>query len=244
MINFAVCDDEQFERERVRELIERYAIRKCMEVHIDFFESGDELLEKYVKGKYTIIFLDIEMGQKDGIMTADRIRRIPDHDVTIMYVTNYPQYMQQTFDVRAAQFFSKPLKYDDFESKLDNIFEYMNEEKEKNIYLEQNGRKILIHLSDIYTIETELRIGSNSNIIINKSIGEEHIKGKLKDYQEQYGNVFIAPSRSVLVNINHVYKMVGNELELDNGRKVTISRNRVSEIKNSFTEHVRREMMR
>ena len=108
-MKIAVCDDEKFERDRIKDLICIYSVEKNIEIDVDFFATGEDLFASYEKGKYTMIFLDIEIGKNDGIEVADRIRRIPDHDVTIMFVTNYSEYMQQSFDVRAAQFFLNPL---------------------------------------------------------------------------------------------------------------------------------------
>ena len=127
-MKFAVCDDEAFERDKIRDLITQYATTMAMNIDVDYYETGEELLATYEKGKYNIIFLDVEIGKDDGIEIGDRIRKIPDHDVTIIYVTNYPEYMHHSFDVRAAQFFSKPVKYEIFEIKMNKIFEYMRAE--------------------------------------------------------------------------------------------------------------------
>ena len=244
MLNIAVCDDELFERERVKELVVKYAVRRQLEINIDMYTSGEQLLEHYEKGKYGIIFMDVEMNTNDGIITADRIRRIPDHDVTIIYVSNYPEYMQQSFDVRAAQFFSKPLNYELFESKLDKLFEYINEEKEVKISFQKGSDKYIVNISDILLIETESIIGSNSNLIVKTLSETFKIKGRLKYYQDNYKKYFISPNRSCIVNIGCVSKIIRNEIELENGMKVHISRNRITEVKQRFAEQIRRDMKR
>lgn len=244
MLNIAICDDELFERERTKELIIKYAVRRQLEINVDVYTSGDEFLKHYEKGKYSIIFMDVEMNSNDGIVTADKIRRIPDHDVIIIYVSNYPEYMQQSFDVRAAQFFSKPLNYELFESKLDKLFEYINEEKDIKICFHKGTDKYIVSVSDILLIETESIIGSNSNLKV-KTVGEVHkIKGKLKEYEEKYKKYFVSPNRSCIVNIERVSKIIGDEIELDNGIKVHISRNRITDVKQRFMERIRKEMKR
>ena len=182
------------------------------------------------------------MEDSDGIITADMIRKLPDHDVNIMYVSNYPEYMQQSFDVRAAQFLLKPVKYELLEAKLDKLFEYMNEEKIEKICFENAKDIYILNIPDILFIKTEKILGSNSDLRIVTAREDIIIKCKLKSIESQYGKDFIMPNRSVLVNINHIIKMLRNKIELDNGEIITISRKRATEIKPVVIEKLRRDM--
>lgn len=240
----AVCDDEKFERERTKELICKYAVKKNMNIEIDCFITGEDLIKGYEKGRYTIIFLDIEMGKTDGIEVADKIRSIPDHDVTIMYITNYPEYMQQSFDVRAAQFFSKPLKYEIFENKMNKVMEYISHEEDKKIFLSRNNEKIIISLSDVCTIETIKSTKSNSDIIITTKIEEIKSKGKLKEYINLYPDKLFFVHRSIVINIQNVCSWMGDKIIMKNGREIRVSRSRLQELKTAFTSAVLREIGR
>lgn len=242
MINIAICDDESQERECIKGLLVKYSVKRKIELNIDLYSSGNEIIEKYVKGRYEVIFMDVEMGDSDGIITADMIRKLPDHDVNIMYVSNYPEYMQQSFDVRAAQFLLKPVRYELLESKLDKLFEYMNEEKTEKICFENAMDIYILNIPDILFIKTEKILGSNSDLRIVTAREDIIIKGKLKSIESQYGKDFIMPNRSVLVNINHIIKMLRNRIELDNGEIITISRKRATEIKPVVIEKLRRDM--
>lgn len=55
---------------------------------------------------FDVIFLDIEMGQADGITVARKIRET-DKNVLIIYVTSHESYMQESFSVRPFRFFGK-----------------------------------------------------------------------------------------------------------------------------------------
>lgn len=55
MFRIAVCDDEKFERDRMRDLIVQFSVKQDMDIEADYFASGDELLHSYEKGKYSII---------------------------------------------------------------------------------------------------------------------------------------------------------------------------------------------
>lgn len=55
MFRIAVCDDEKFERDRMRDLIVQFSVKQDMDIEADYFASGDELLGSYEKGKYSMI---------------------------------------------------------------------------------------------------------------------------------------------------------------------------------------------
>lgn len=243
-LKIAVCDDEKIERDRIKDLICKYSVEKNIDIDTEFFITGEDLLDSYEKGKYTMIFLDVEIGKNDGMEIADRIRRIPDHDVVIMFVTNYPEYMKQSFDVRAAQFFSKPLKYEVFKEKIDKILDYMSYEEDKRVVINQNYNKIIISLSDICTIESVKSIRSNSDILITTMSGELYVKGKLKEFNSKYENILFFAHRSILVNIINIYKWMGNKIEMTNGRNVNISRSNMPILKEAFAENVLRRIGR
>lgn len=243
-LKIAVCDDEKIERDRIKDLICIYSVEKNIDIDTEFFITGEDLLDSYEKGKYTMIFLDVEIGKNDGMEIADRIRRIPDHDVVIMFVTNYPEYMKQSFDVRAAQFFSKPLKYEVFKEKIDKILDYMSYEEDKRVVINQNYNKIIISLSDICTIESVKSIRSNSDILITTMSGELYVKGKLKEFNSKYENILFFAHRSILVNIINIYKWMGNKIEMRNGRNVNISRSNMPILKEAFAENVLRRIGR
>ena len=67
------------------------------------------------------------MPGRNGIEIAEEIRRIPDRNVLIAFITSYPEYMQDSFDVQASQYFTKPLSYELFEEKLTKMLGYIND---------------------------------------------------------------------------------------------------------------------
>lgn len=68
MLRIAICDDEKLFRENIKKYVLKYLSEKDISSEIDMFNLGKELLG------YNIIFLDINMDEIDGIMTAHKIR--------------------------------------------------------------------------------------------------------------------------------------------------------------------------
>ena len=240
----AICDDEKIERDRIEELICQYSVEHNIDIYIDCYENGEELLQSYEKGKYDMIFLDVEMGEMDGIEIAHKIRNYPDHNVSIIYATSYPEYMQQGFDVRAAQFFTKPVKYDAFEKTVNNVLEYMKADREQIVVFNNAGEQIIIPLSDICTIEADKYSKKRRRLIINTVTGQLEAGGVLKEYSDLYGDVLVYAHRSILINVENVFKWSGTDCEMKNGKKVAISRKRLTEVKDMFSKVILRKVGR
>lgn len=233
MLNIAVCDDDPAELLLIKEYIARYCVKNDDSLTFTGFNCGEELLADYRKGKYDIIFLDVEMGKLDGIMTADRIRHIPDHDVNIMYVSNYPQYMQASFGVRAAQYLTKPISFETFESKIKDVLSYIEEEKDKTIELVISDERYYFKESDIITIETE-----GQKLLFTTENTSVLVRGKIRDYEKKCEKYMVSPNRSVLVNTRFIQKINGKDITLTNGRKIAISRQRCAAVKQEISKNL------
>lgn len=160
-----------------------------------------------------------------------------------MFVTNYPEYMQQSFDVRAAQFFSKPLKYEIFKEKMNKILDYMSCEEDKRVIVNQITKNNYFDIRHLYNRERK-SIRSNSDILITTMSGELYVKGKLKEFNSKYENMLLFAHRSILVNIINIHKWMGNKIEMRNGRNVNISRSNMPILKEAFAENVLRRIGR
>lgn len=74
MIQIAVCDDEKYYRDKIRELAAQFLEKRQLPYTVTVYPSGEDFLageENLVK--YDIVFLDISMKDIDGIETAMRI---------------------------------------------------------------------------------------------------------------------------------------------------------------------------
>lgn len=75
MFRIAICDDEKIFRDDLKEILIRYMTDRGIMLEIDTFSSGKEFVELGIEMvKYKIVFLDINMDELDGIMTAKKIR--------------------------------------------------------------------------------------------------------------------------------------------------------------------------
>ncbi len=103
----AVCDDCVKDRQQVRELIEQYDQVKGIGITIEEYTSGVELCRDMGRlSDFSIIFIDINMDQVDGLQTVKKIKDIY-QDLPIVIVTALLSYALEGYRVDAAIFLTK-----------------------------------------------------------------------------------------------------------------------------------------
>lgn len=83
------------------------------EFKVDFCDSGDEYYEKYNKGKYDIIIMDVSLkGTKNGLELIHEIKNMPDkRDTPIICLTAHAFARDRTNAMEAGAdiFLAKPV---------------------------------------------------------------------------------------------------------------------------------------
>ncbi len=105
----AIVEDELHTRKEIRRLLERYGTENGVTFQIMEFTDGDGLTEKY-NGAYDLILMDVEMPFVDGMTAAEEIRKV-DQEVTIIFITQAPQYAIKGYKVGALDYILKPVSY-------------------------------------------------------------------------------------------------------------------------------------
>lgn len=234
MLRVAICDDEKYFRDNIKKCIEKYLCERDMSFEIDTFSSGDELIEMGIEMvQYSIIFLDINMGEIDGIVAAQKIRQYSS-EVYIVFVTAYIKYSLEGYKVDAARYILK--NNINFEESIyecmDTIIKKMNYVVLKKVFKFNECQKE-VPLERILYIESKLhRLEFN---IIEKSLCKYTMYGTLNSVEDEFkGLDFLRVHQSFLVNMKHIKCITGNSVILDNNQEIIIPRARCKEVKNAF----------
>lgn len=240
-LNIAICDDELSEIRTIEDYIATFSVQSGIEFKVNKYTSGNRLLNSYNgnPSKYDVVFLDVEMPEINGIEIAEQIREIPDRNVLIIFITSYPEYMQDSFDVQAYQYLTKPLSYNLFEAKMKRLIGYLNELQTNIAVVSLKSGEVILHLDDIICFETIKSITTKSNVLVTTVNDEFTIKGKIAEMEqklkEQY---FVSVHRSVLVNMKYIKRFNSNMVELTNGKTVEASRRKIAEVKEAFSKYM------
>lgn len=224
MLRIAVCDDEEYFRKRMKQIISEYMTVRNYDYAISCFESGESFLESgSQKFDYNIVFLDVNMKEMDGIETARAIRKLSP-DTYIIFVTAYITYALDGYKVSAIRYL---LKEDDnlemaMQECFDTIIEKMNYKEVRRTFEFQNGKKDLIVDKILYV---ESRLHKVIFFVMDNGVAEYYMYDKLdtiEDILSEFG--FYRIHQSFLVNMKYVKNIERFKLFLLNGTELSISK--------------------
>lgn len=233
MLQIAICDDEQFYREKIRSLLEVYLKEQDLSYEIRLFLSGEEFLaENENKVKYDIVFLDINMNEVDGIQTAMEIRAFHSHTY-IVFITAFINYVLEGYKVDAVRYLMKDGMERSLGECMDAILQRMRVarvafsflEGDRSLYTDNllyvESRK---HKSIFYYMETEL---------VQYQLYDklDHIEEKLE------GCGFLRIHKSFLANMKHIRKISNYTVLLDTGTELPVPRKKYQGVKEAFVAY-------
>ena len=138
-VNIAICDDTKTDIENLQKIIEHYKNIRKINLNVDTFNSGKELISSVNTGhEYDLIFLDIIMPVIDGISLGKKIREQGLKN-QIIYTTTTKDFAFDAFSVDAMNYLLKPVTEKDvFEiidkKRTDNTSKYILLESQNNIF--------------------------------------------------------------------------------------------------------------
>lgn len=217
MIHIAVCEDLLAYRNKIDNLLAPYKESYNLSIHL--FSSGEEMMAfpDYAT-IFSIIFLDIEMGEISGLDVARDIRD-KNKDVIIFFITNHINYVPDSFRLGAFQFLVKPINDDDFKKDFERALKILSNIHKQYIIKWRNINHI-IEYKDIFYIEAY-----NRHLFIHEEDYGYECIGKLQDEYiklKPYG--FSRCHQGFLINMSKIKKIDKTSVSLSNGVTLPISR--------------------
>ena len=154
-IDLLICDDDQSFVERLADLIRKQPLPDGTEITIEK-SYGTESLSKQLLMRSQIIFLDIDMGERSGMDIARNVRQLRSEAILI-FVTNYPQFSLEGYEVRAFRYLLKR----DLEQKLPTCFQQALAEilhTDEVLRFSVSGETYMVPYKNIIYLESRRRI--------------------------------------------------------------------------------------
>lgn len=231
-MNIAVVDDNLNDRKMILDYLSQFFNESGEDYTTSTFEDGVSFLKDY-SFSYDFIIFDIDMPQMSGIDTAKELRK-KDSNVTIMFVTNMPQYALEGYSVEAVDYVLKPLSYPDFRLKMKKATRYIlrNSVKKVTINTTEEGL-ITVDSSDIYYVESKLHY-----IYYHTKKGIYKMRAKLTEVEDILLPYHFARSGgSFLINLAYLEKIDGNEIVIA-GETLPLSRRMKASLMSAFTKYM------
>lgn len=239
-----IVDDERLARKELAELLKAYD-------DIDIAgeaQDVDEALKLTESFTPDVVFLDIQMPEKDGFQFLDALDSCP---FEVVFVTAYDDFALKAFDANALDYLLKPIDKQRLDRVVDRLRKLVktkasaqNDSSQDNNVLSTNDRIFIrdgekcwfVQLSDIEVFESYgnyVRVYFNSNKpLILKSLNL--IEDRLDEKK------FFRANRKHIVNMDYIVKVEswfngGFMLYLKGAQEIEVSRRQAIKFKQLMT---------
>lgn len=237
ILKAVIVEDSRLARNELKELIKDYdEIELLGEA-----KNVDEGYQLILETKPDLLFLDINMPEKDGFELLEMLDDVP---ITI-FTTAFDEYAIKSFEYNAFDYLLKPINQKRFSKSIEKVIEnasthisknssenseakapkegYLN--LEKQIFIKDGEKCWLVKIQDIALFEI---VGNYTRVFFetNKPL----IYKSLNQIEEKLpADVFFRANRQQIINIHHVKKVVSwfngkLKIEMQSGEEVEISR--------------------
>ena len=207
-----IVDDEALARHRIKRLLGGV---DSVEI-IASAENGQQAVDLSLKHQPDLIFMDIQMPIKSGLVAAKEIIEQQQNPPSIVFCTAFDQHAVDAFKLNAAAYLLKPVMQDDLVQAIEQAGELS---KFQLLQLESHSMAVpaisvqhasyveKLLLSDILYFRSEQKnvvagMKNNSELIVDYT---------LKELESQYSVFLIRAHRNSLVNKNAVLKLTRDD---------------------------------
>lgn len=226
-IRAVIVEDSRLARNELKELLKRH-----VEVElVGEAENVDKGFELIQKESPDMLFLDINMPEKDGFDLLEMLDEVP---ITI-FTTAFDEYAIKSFEYNALDYLLKPINERRFALAIDKVKMQLEGSGSKDdgkrltensqIFIKEGEKCWLVKIGDISHFEI---VGNYSRVyfedenpMLYKSLNQ--VEEKLPE------NTFFRANRQQIINIDFITKVIpwfnGKlKLTMKNGEEVEVSR--------------------
>lgn len=227
-IKAVIVEDSRLARNELKELIKKHSEIELLG-EAENVDLGVELIQKE---NPDLLFLDINMPEKDGFELLEMLDEVP---ITV-FTTAYDEYAIKSFEYNALDYLLKPVNEKRFAMALDKVRDKMqtNQEETKTtkklseqsqIFIKDGESCWLVKIGDISHFEI---VGNytrvffeDKNPLLYKSLNQ--VEEKLPERS------FFRANRQQIVNTNFIVNVLpwfnGKlKLQMENGEEIEVSR--------------------
>lgn len=219
-MRIAICDDKREITMQMKEYL--FSMKNMIESRMDIFvfnDADDFLYELENSMPYDAIFMDIDLGESNGIDVAKRVyEKYP--ATMIAFITAHKQYIHDVFDVQPCGFIEKPLLKENVEKVFQLIVKKCDELPKLSYSV--NGSLKCIMLRDIIYLKSDGR-----KIILTGTKDKAEFYGKMDDIDEKLQKLssnFVRINQSYIINEKYIKAINYTEVVLnENGKNIELN---------------------
>ncbi len=221
-ISCMVVDDDEVDKLVVQAYLETYSFINVIGVHQSPFEALEVAQQKHPD----CLFLDIDMPEMSGLQLREKLLHIP----ACVFITSYPDYAIESFEMAALDFLVKPFTAERFAKTINRLVEYMTLRRRSDllshtlgadtVFIKDGHDQIKLQLHDIVYLEA---LNNYTGIVTSarKYTVLTPISSLLK---EKPFSGFIRIHRSYAVQKNFIDKIRADEVLVNNSVTLPVGR--------------------
>lgn len=231
----AICENETVQALLLEKVLEEYAAEQDIHFRVSIFESAEAFLFQYEEEKNVdLILLDIQMNEMDGLTMAEKLRAVHDQ-VKIIFITGMTEHIGAGYRLEASDYLIKPIKKEQLFAVLKRILASVPQE-ERYLILSTEEGQVKIAVDSVICAEV-----SGRELTLTTTTGTHQLRWTMQELKNQLQDeAFVVPDRSWLVHCGHMERVGKNDILMDNGISVPVSRRNAKAVTQAFIEYYRR----
>lgn len=235
MLNFAICDDDKKQLQKMHASLNQYADNAHENICITEYSSSTELLKDIEeKNPYDILILDICMPYILGTDVAREIR-IKESAAQIIFVTSSDEFAVEAFLLKAAHYLVKPFTQKDFDEAVKRAISNLSKSRIKPLSVKALGGDIkIIDLDEIVYIESfshnqcfHLKNGESFDV-------RRSMSALLDDLEKISPKEFFSPYKGFIINVQCIKSIESNQIIVRGDVSIPIVKQKYKHIIESY----------
>ena len=236
-MTIVVCEDEQKYRAAIEQSIRRWQTATLhADVELRFFQSSEDFLKdwEHLPG-IDLLFVDIQFpGEMNGVELAYKLRET-NQDLSIVFCTNYDEYVYEGYTVNALRYLKKPVNDEDVSFCCSYAYNRLVSRGDRTLAVFSAGKRFVLLHAEIRFIEAY-----NHGLYVSVTSAQEPIRlsARLEDVREHLQkDTFVRCHRSYIVNVAHIRMLTRTSCRLSDGEIIPISRTYADSVNRAFDRY-------
>ena len=214
MIKIAILDDRKEAADNIASILGQIYLPPHT---LNIFTNTASLMNSAAEEAFDIIFLDIVLGNENGIELAKKLTTTHS-EINIIFISAYPEYHSDVYAARHIYFLTKPVNLEHMKKAVEIALDNINC---NYVLLPKNKSQIRISKSSVVYAEGELK---KSTLYFNDDTSEgfniplAQLESLLNDRR------FLRIHQSFIVNMEYITQFRKGAVTLSSGKKLMVTR--------------------
>lgn len=229
-MQIALCDDTADILDSLKSYLRNYCFNKQIQVTIDFFSSGEDLLSR--NKQYDILFMDIFM---DGIKGTEAVEHYKQSkNGLVVFITTSTDFALEAFGLGAVHYLVKPLTQDAVDEAMNRCLANVELRLKLSKFIEVKTSKGMVSIPINSIIYMEV---FNRTSIIHTKTGDYKTNSSLDSLFETVDeSSFMRAQRSYAVNMNFIEKTFHDRIVIKGNIEIVLSRKNRDKLRQQYQQ--------